>query len=567
MGGEAATKRQSRTVGRLELTWANKDRRLLAHDDVTYEWVDPHDWRVSEVRLLDVVTSYGEDVEDNLLIQGDALHALTALTSVPEYAERYLGKVKLAYLDPPFNTGQTFQQYDDNLEHSVWLTMLRDRLEQIHRLLSDDGSVWLHLDDAEVHRARCVLDEVFGADRYVGTVTWRSSDNSNNDALGFSLDHNQILVYAKETGWRSNRLEATLDRLPHYGNPDDDPRGPWFDGNPVNSPSPRPNLRYTLTGPEGQTIEPPANGWRWERATMEAKFASGEIYFNASGTGIKRRTYLADHGGLPPSSLWTEVEVLRRDADGRPKKRSIPHGHNRGAKNHLKSLFGLKASDVFATPKPEQLLEKVIRVATDPDDLVLDCFAGSGTTAAVAHKMGRRWVTVELSAETVDTFLRPRLRKVVDGDDPGGITATVAWTGGGGFTEARVAPSMFEDVDGTVVLADWATNGQLAEAVAAQLRFGLEPAGPFVGRKGRTRLAVLDGMLTVGVADHLLDQLDERENLVVVAMTLEEGVAEHLRKQRPGSRARKVPRDLARPGKLTPRLVRFDRSKPKGEGQ
>ena len=358
---------------------------------------------------------------------------------------------------------------------------------------------------------------------------------------------------------------TTLDRLPHYGNPDDDPRGPWFDGNPVNSPSPRPNLRYTLTGPNGQTIDPPSNGWRWGRATLEEKFASGEVYFNAAGTGIKRRTYLADHSGLPPSSLWTDVEVMRRDGDGRPKQRHIPHGHNRGAKNHLKSLFGLPARDVFDTPKPEQLLQKIIKIATGPDDLVLDCFAGSGTTAAVAHKMGRRWVTVELSADTVDTFVRPRLRKVIDGDDPGGITEAVEWQGGGGYTEAKAAPSMFEDVNGTVVLADWATNGQLAEAVAAQLKFPAEPYGPFVGRKGRTRLAVLDGMLTTGIADYLAHQLEETENVVVVAMSLEEGVAEHLRALRPGSRARKVPRDLARSGKLPPRLVRLDRTTDGGQ--
>ena len=545
------------TSGKLELTWSNKEQRLLAHDDITYEWVDPSDWRVSEVRLLDEVATHGTNSGDNLLIQGDALHALEALACIPEYAERYLGRVKLCYLDLPFNTGQTFQQYDDNLEHSVWLTMLRDRLEQIHRLLADRGSVWVHLDDTEVHRARCVLDEVFGADKYVGTVIWRSSDNSNNDALGLSLDHNEILVYAKSPGWKSNRLEATLDRLPHYGNPDDDPRGPWFDGNPVNSPSPRPNLRYSLTGPDGQEISPPANGWRWERTTLDAKFASGEVYYNESGTGIKRRTYLADHKGLPPSSLWTDIEVTRRDPAGRPTQRRIPHGHNRGAKNHLKALFGLPARHVFATPKPEQLLSKVVRLGTDPGDIVLDCFAGSGTTAAVAHKMGRRWITVELSADTVDTFARPRLLKVLDGSDPGGITDAVGWQGGGGFTEVKVAPSMFERVASHVVLSDWAVNGQLAEAVAAQLKFTREPDGPFIGRRGRTRLAVLDGMVTAGLAEHLVSQLGEQETVVVVAMALEEGIAEHLRALRPGSRARKVPRDLARSGKIPPRLVRL----------
>ena len=209
VGGEAATKRRSRTAGRLELTWANKDRRLLAHDDVTYEWVDPHDWRVSEVRLFDVVDTYGEDAEDNLLIQGDALHALTALTAVPEYADRYLGKVKLVYIDPPFNTGQTFQQYDDNLEHSVWLTMLRDRLEQVQRLLAPDGSVWLHCDDSEQHRARCVMDETFGADAFVATVLWQKRySRDSRPAIG--QVHDFIHVYSPAgSDWKNHR-----NRLP-----------------------------------------------------------------------------------------------------------------------------------------------------------------------------------------------------------------------------------------------------------------------------------------------------------------------------------------------------------------
>jgi len=155
--------------GRLELTWTNKDRTLLAHEDQTYEWVEPADYRVSEVRLLQDVASVGETApqsnraSDNLLIRGDALHALNSLSRLPEFAKAYVGKVKLCYIDPPFNTGQAFEHYDDALEHSVWLTMLRDRLVQIKELLADDGSVWVHLDDAEVHRCRSVLDEVFGS--------------------------------------------------------------------------------------------------------------------------------------------------------------------------------------------------------------------------------------------------------------------------------------------------------------------------------------------------------------------------------------------------------------------
>ena len=203
-------KDMARSKGRLELTWANKDMRLLAHDDVSYEWVDPSDWRVSEVRLLHPVQSVGKPPKTgNLLIQGDALHALTALTSLPSVKGDYVGKVKLCYIDPPFNTGQTFQHYDDSVEHSVWLTMLRDRLVQIKKLLSDDGSVWVHLDDAEQHRARSVLDEVFGAENFVATVIWEKVYAPRNDAKQFSSSHDFIHVYSKQPGWKTNRLPRT----------------------------------------------------------------------------------------------------------------------------------------------------------------------------------------------------------------------------------------------------------------------------------------------------------------------------------------------------------------------
>ena len=530
--------------GRLELTWSNKDQRLLAHDDVAYEWVDPSDWRVSEVRLLDEVATYGESPQDNLLIEGDALHALQALTSIPEYAERYVGKVRLCYIDPPFNTGQTFQQYDDNLEHSVWLTMLRDRLEQIHNLLADDGSVWVHLDDAEQHRARCVLDEVFGAENFAGTVLWKRRNDPRNTAPFFSADHDVIHVYVKDANKADfNQLPRTAEMDAAYTNPDNDPRGPWRRGD-LAARNPYSKGLYPVTTPSGRVIDGPPSGsyWRVSAEELARLNADGRIYWGVDGdTRPYLKRFISEVStGRVPSTVWSPEEV----------------GFVRNGKEEVRALVG----DVFATPKPERLLERIVRIGSDPGDIVLDCYGGSATTAAVAHKMKRRWVTVELSGETVGKFVRPRLQKIIDGTDPGGITDEAEWKKGGGYTESRVAPSMFEDVEGTIVLSDWATNGQLAEAVAAQLKFTTEADGPFVGRKGRTRLAVLDGMLTTGIAEYLAGQLEDKENVVVIAMTLEEGVAEHLRALRPGSRARKVPRDLARPGKLPPRLVRIERT-------
>lgn len=520
--------------GRLELTWTNKHLSLLSHDDGSYEWVNPADYRVAEVRLLHDVAPHGTSnaarVSDNLLIRGDALNALTSLSRLPEFAREYLGKVKLAYIDPPFNTQQSFLQYDDALEHSVWLTMMRDRLMQIRELLAADGTVWVHCDDSEQHRLRVAMDEVFGSSNYVGTLIWRSSDNSNNDAKHFSTDHNYLVVYSKETGWVSERLQPTSEQASHFSNPDDDPNGPWFDGNPVNSPNPRENLRYTITSPTGHKIPPPPNGWRWSEETLKAKLESGEIRFTPDGKNIRRRTYLKDHKGLPASSLWVDLELT---------------GHNRQAKSELKRLFpGVATSDLFATPKPERLIHRIIKVSTRAGDVVLDCFAGSGTTLAVAHKMNRRWVGIEFEPSTVESYTLPRLKKVVAGEDPGGITKEVDWQGGGGFRVLDVSPSMFDAQEGLVFLADWMTNGDLAEATAAQLGFENENDPPFVGRKGRSRLAVVDGLVSEAVVRLLVTALPERERVVICGTGIDPEARPLLRELRPGSTLRKIPSAL-----------------------
>lgn len=515
--------------GRLELTWTNKDRRLLTRADGAYEWIPRHDYRVAEVRLLRQAGSVGETGTDNLLINGDALDALRSLARVPEYADRYLGRVKLAYLDPPFNTQQSFLNYDDALEHSVWLTMIRDRLEQVRELLAPDGSVWLHCDDSEQAYARVMMDEIFGRENFVASLIWRSADTGNYDAKQFSGDHNTIIVFSKQTGWRSNRVERTEEQRRHYANPDDDPRGPWFDGNPVGSPNPRDNLRYDLTSPEGHIVRHPPNGWRWSRPTLERLMAQGAIRWNADGKRIIYRTYLADQAGLPPSTLWADTRET---------------GSNRKAKNELKKLYALPASEVFDTPKPEALVEKILAVGTEADDLILDCFLGSGTTAAVAHKTGRRWIGIEPSVESVETWIIPRLKKVVAGEDGGGVTKKLGWRDGGGFQVLDIAPSMFEDDEGQIILADWATNGKLAEATAAQLGFAFEPDPPLCGRKGRSRLAVIDGHLSSAVVRLLVDALDEGERLTLCGTSLDPLAVQTLRDIRPGSRVRKIPDSL-----------------------
>jgi adenine-specific DNA-methyltransferase len=276
---------------------------------------------------------------------------------------------------------------------------------------------------------KVLLDEVFGRSCFVASIAWRSTDNSNNDAKQFSVDHNYILVYGKEAGWQPKKL-ADQSKRTHFSNPDNDPRGAWFDGNPLNSPKPRPNLTYTIRGPQGHIIQPPSNGWRWSRETLAEKLATGEIRFTPDGKRIRRRTYLTDMKGLPPSTVWTDIEET---------------GHNRQAKYELRNIFNEKeSSELFATPKPERLISKILELSTESGDLVLDSFAGSGTTGAVAHKMNRRWIMIELG-EHCFTDVIPRIKKVLSGDDNGGISERYSWTGGGGFRFYRLAPSLLEN--------------------------------------------------------------------------------------------------------------------------
>lgn len=511
--------------GRLELTWSNKHLRLLSHEDETYEWVSPADHRVAEVRLLHDHSELGSvglsRAADNLLIRGDALHALQSLNHLPEFATEVTGKVRLCYIDPPFNTGQAFRQYDDGLEHSVWLTMMRDRLVQIRDLLAPDGSVWLHLDDTEIHRARCVMDEVFGPDRFVGSIIWVKADTLRNDARRFSVSHDQILVYAAPE-WEANRLPRTAEMDEVYKNPDKDRRGPWLSGTLI-SPHYRASGDYVVDTPGGaQHRAPQGTSWRVPRETFDRLLADDRIWFGKDGRGTpQQKLFLSEAKDRVVDTVWGVKAV----------------GGNRQSKAEIKRLF--PNVDPYETPKPEKLLARVIHVATEPGDLVLDCFAGSGTTAAVAHKMGRRWITCESSAETLTTFTLPRLAQVVAGEDLGGVTSTTGWGGGGGFRVLDVAPSMYAEVSGMVFLAEWATNGNLAEVVAAQLGFIYESGTrPFCGRNGRRRLAVVDGLVDVNVVRIVVGELLENEQVVIAGTSIDPGARSDLPK---GSSLRKIP--------------------------
>lgn len=525
--------------GRLELTWTNKDKRLLAQQTGNYEWVSPSDYRIAEVRLLQSESTYGERNSDNLLIQGDSLYALESLCEIPAYRDRYVGKVKLAYIDPPFNTRQTFEQYDDALEHSVWLTMMRDRLRNIKDLLAPGGSVWVHCDDSEQHRLRCVMDEVFGPDNFVATVIWRKVDSPNDNHVAMTTDHDYIICYARDRAMTRFNPKDDDSILSAYGSVSEDGRryrDRLLKKNGRNSlREDRPSMYFPIPDPDGNAVYPIHDDGREARWSMGVEgvnrlIEEGQLIWKKrpAENGEKWVPYTREWAPLQPTrpwpTIWSDSHTMRQ------------------AKAHLTSLF--PGQSVFSTPKPELLMLRIITVASNPGDIVLDCFAGSGTTAAVAHKMGRQWVTVEWSEDTVNSFIIPRLQKVVDGQDTGGVTESAGWEGGGGFDYVRVGPSMFMNVGGRVMLADWATNGQLSRAVAAQLRFGYSLEPPFCGRKGKQRLAVVDGMVNDVVVQLLVQHMAEDELLLLCGTAVDPKARTVLRKLRPGSSIRKIPSAL-----------------------
>lgn len=500
-------------TGRLELTWTNKHLRLLAHEDGSYEWVEPSDHRVAEVRLLrdaGQVGAEGLPALENLLIRGDALHALLSIGRLPEYSA-YLGAARLIYIDPPFNTKQSFMQYDDALEHSVWLTMMRDRLLQARSLLAEDGSIWVHLDDSEMAYARVVLDEVFGRENFVATVIWEKTHTREN-RTDISVSHDYIHVYARNRSlWKTRRnlLNASEAQLDRYANPDNDPRGPWA-SLPAHAKAERGRRAeqfYEITTPSGRQLNPPRGRcWLYTRERFNEMVADQRIWFGRSGNNAPRvKKFLSEvQTGLVPTSIWSHEEV----------------GTTAVAKGEIVALF--PGQQPFSTPKPESLMERIIHIATNPGDLVVDFFAGSGTTAAVAHKMGRRWLTSERSEETVANYTLPRLKKIVEGTDAGGVTSKHNWNGGGSFNVLDVAPSMFEEVDGVVLLSDWAVDRDLAEATAAQLGFTFDSAAsPFSGWKGRCRLAVIDGRVDANVVSMLAELLAKGETMIVCATSVD----------------------------------------------
>jgi adenine-specific DNA-methyltransferase len=488
---------------RLELTWIGKENRPRLEPRILLE--DPTKSHHAQVRR-------GKDDRfDNRLIFGDNLLALKALEA------EFAGKIKCICIDPPYNTGSAFEQYDDGIEHSLWLTMMRDRLELVRRLLAPNGTVWVFVDDNEAHYLKVLMDEVFGRPNHVQTVIWQRKASPANDAKWLSNDHDYILLYAKDKEtWRPNRLTRTEEQNSYYTNPDEDPRGAWnsvtYTSN--KSKTERPNLWYAIINPNtGEKVWPGETvTWRCNPETHAENVKNDLLYWGKDGKARMPRLkrFLDAAKNVVPRSVWLHEDV----------------GHTQTAMVESKTLF----AQPFATPKTEAVVQRILEIATNQGDWVLDSFAGSGTTGAVAHKMGRRWIMVEVIENSCEAYIIPRLKKVIDGTDLGGVTEVTGWKGGGGFRYARLAPSLLKkDKWGQWVINSEYNAEMLAAALCKVEGFRYAPSDTIYWQHGFSTesdfIYVTTQTLTKDMLRKLSDEVGEQRSLLVLCKAFKAKIA------------------------------------------
>lgn len=467
---------------KLELTWIGKENQPRLEPRILIE---------------DAERSFGNKNAENMLIYGDNLLALKALE------QDFAGQIKCACIDPPYNTGNAFEHYDDGLEHSIWLSLMKPRIEILHRLLREDGTLWICIDDDESHYLKVLCDEIFGRKNFVNNVIWEKKYSPQNDAKWLSDSHDHILVYAKNKEiWRPNLLSRTEAMNAQYKNLDKDPRGPWMSDNPsVKTYSAATD--YPITTPTGRIVNPPpSRSWRFSKEKFEALVKDNRIWFGKDGNGFPRlKTFLSEvQKGSVSKTIWYRTEV----------------GDNQEAKRETKAF---NSDDVFATPKPERLIYRALTLATNPGDWVLDSFLGSGTTAAVAHKMKRRWIGIELG-EHCHTHCLPRLRKVVDGTDQGGISKAVGWQGGGGFKYYYLAPSLLkQDKYGNWIIDERYNADMLAAAMAKHEGFKYSPDEYIYWKQGKSTekdyIFTTTNFITVEFLDKINEEMQPDESLLI----------------------------------------------------
>ena len=469
---------------KLELVWDGKDEPLQ---------VEPR------ILLYDKEKSYGEQNTDNMLIHGDNLLALKALET------KYAGQVKCVYIDPPYNTGSAFEHYDDNFEHSTWLSLIKPRLEILRNILAENGTIWISIDDDEGHYLKVICDEIFGRVNFVSTVIWEKKFSPQNDAKWLSDSHDFILVYAKHKEvWKPNLLPRTADMDSRYKNPDNDPRGPWTSSD-FTARTYSASTDYPITTPSGRVVYPTkSRSWISSKEEFERLVADNRIWFGKTGNNVPRKkTFLSEvKGGVVPMTTWRFEEV----------------GSTQDAKKEVKLL---NPEDPFATPKPEKIIQKVLTIATNPGDLVLDSFLGSGTTAAVAHKMNRRYIGIEMGDHAY-THCKVRLDKVIDGEDAGGITKAVNWQGGGGYRFYELAGTLVKlDAHGEHIISDDYDAEKLAAAVALHEGYTYAPDKDCFWKQAvgseKSYLFTTTRTITMPYLDSIAQSMKQGEFLTIMA--------------------------------------------------
>ncbi len=470
------------TLQKLELTWIGKG------DEPKLE---------PRILIENPEYSYGDPNTGNMLIHGDNLLALKALE------QDFVGKVKCIYIDPPYNTGNAFEHYDDGVEHSQWLNLMKPRLTLLRNLLATDGSIWISIDDDESHYLKVLCDEVFGRRNFVSNVIWEKKYSPSNDAKWLSDSHDHILVYAKNKDiWRPNLLPRTEEMNQRYKNLDNDVRGLWKSGDVLVKSFSESGVFPIVNPNTGKEFWPPKGScYRFSEESAKRYLEDNRFYFGKDGKGgpqLKR--FLSEvKDGSVSKTIWYRTEV----------------GDNQEAKKEVKAFI---SDDFFQTPKPEKLIERVLYLASKENDIILDSFLGSGTTAAVAHKMGRRWIGVELG-EHAKTHCFPRLKQVVDGEQ-GGISKSTNWQGGGGFKFYTLAPSLLnqDKFDNWVISTEY--NAQmLAAAMSKQEGFTFQPDTHTYWKQGRSSehdyIYVTTQFLTVEVLESIHDEMQPGESLLV----------------------------------------------------
>jgi adenine-specific DNA-methyltransferase len=489
----------AKQLQKLELTWIGKGNEPKLEPRILIE--DPS-------------KSYGDIHSENMLIHGDNLLALKALE------QQFAGKIKCVCIDPPYNTGSAFAHYDDGIEHSIWLRLMNDRLKLFHRLLADDGSIWIAIDDNEAHYLKVLLDEIFGRRNFVATVIWEKAYSERMDAKGFSTSHDYILVYRKTEKFKVNPLEKSQNE--RQFNFYDEKVKKYYRRRSLRKEgseslrSDRPSMWYEIKAPDGELVFPfkpdgTEGRWRWKKDNVISNFDELEfVKKDGIRWEIYVKQYLDEEATRPPATLWKQDEV----------------GHNHEAKEEVKAF---NKTEIFSTPKPERLIQKILKIASNENDLIIDSFLGSGTTAAVAHKMKRNWIGIELG-EHANTHCLPRLQKVVSGEDKGGITEAVNWQGGGGFKFYILAPSLIQrDKYGSEIINPTYNPNMLAAAMAKQEGFRYSPDENNYWKQGfsteKDFIFTTTQFITAQMLDRLAEELKEGESLLVCCKSFAKGCA------------------------------------------